>query len=50
MTFIDISWSTFVDLILESIVTTTLILKKANDDINPGSELSNLIISSLSIR
>ena len=34
MTFIDISCSTFVDLILGTIITSTLILTKANDNIN----------------
>ena len=50
MTSIDNSCSTFIGLTLENIATTTLILTKANDDINSGNDSSNLIISSLLIR
>jgi len=50
MTSIDNSCSTFVDLILESMVTITPILVRMNDDRNSGSDPSNLIIDSLLIR
>ena len=38
MTFIDISCSMFVYLILENIITSPVILTKANDEINSSSD------------